>query len=78
MSLNEHCVEALRRIGEIVFPDSISWKAVTKHLRGYDKERAIEQMIEGAKRDPLLTRLKLFCVFTELERLKNNGGLLSE
>lgn len=78
MSLNEHCIEALEKIGQLVFPDSINWKSVTKHLRGYNKEKAIQQMIEAAKKDPLLTRLKLFLVFTELEKLKNNGGLLSE
>lgn len=76
MSLSEECVKALENIGRTVLPSRINFKDVTKHLRGYNKERAIEQMIEGAKRDPLMTRLKLFLVLTELEKLKNNGGLL--
>ena len=76
MSLSEECVKALENIGRTVFPSRINFKDVTKHLRGYNKERAIEQMIEGAKQDPVMTRMKLFVVFTELEKLKNNGGLL--
>jgi len=77
-TLNESCVKALEKIGEIVFPDKIELRDVTQHLRGYNKEKAIEQLIERAREDPLMTRLKLFLVWTELDKLKNNGGLLSE
>jgi len=75
MSLSESCIKALEKMGEIVFPDKIEWKDISKHMKGYDKEKAIGQMVEAAKRDPAMTRLKLFMLYTELQHLANNGGL---
>ena len=76
MSLSEECVSALRNVAETVFPHRISLKDITRHARGYNREVAIEQLIEKAKESPDMTKLKLYIIYTELKKVADNGGLL--
>jgi len=70
----EVLLRAVERIGEAVFPERISLGDIRQHLGGYNKARAVKQLVEAASQDPLITRLKLHMVYAELKRLFDNGG----
>jgi len=66
--------QALERVAELVLPSELKVD-VWKYARhgGYDKKLAVQDFLEGCKAQPLVTKLKLFCVYTELLRLYEKG-----
>jgi len=74
MSKDEIMLQAVERIAEAVFPDRISFTDIRQHLGGYNKAKAIKQLVEAASKDPLITKLKLHMIYAELKRLFDNGG----
>jgi len=69
-NLTPEVEQALQKIAELVLPSDLKLD-VWKYARhgGYDKKLAVEDFLEGCRKQPLVTMLKLFCVYTELLRL---------
>ena len=69
-NLTPEVEQALQKIAELVLPSELKLD-VWKYARhgGYDKKLAVEDFLVGCRKQPLVTRLKLFCVYTELLRL---------
>lgn len=68
--------QAVKRLAEVMLPDSISWDDVKDHIPKYDKAKAVHEVVLRARRDPIFTKMKLYIVYTELKQLADNGGLL--
>jgi len=58
-----------------MLPENISLQEVAKQFP-YSKTKAVERVVEAARQDPLLTKIRLHIIYTELRDLANNGGLL--
>lgn len=43
---------------------------------GYTKKDVIKTIKEESERDPIMTKLRLMTIYTELKKLVDNGGLL--
>jgi len=74
-NLSDVAVKALENILEIVVPHRVDVRDIGKHLRGYDRQKAIETILERAIADPLLTKVKLMAVYGILDAAVKNGGL---
>jgi len=74
--LSEEALKSIESLAELMLPDRIDLSDIRAHLRGYSKRKAVEEVVERAKRDPLITKLKLGIAYTELRKLAQNGGLL--
>lgn len=67
-TLKSDTVEALRNLLDTVVPDF--------NVFGYNKERAIAELLKRAQKEPLMTKLRLHLIYVELKKLADNGGLL--
>jgi len=67
-TLSPETVTALENLLDAVVPDF--------SILGYNKQRAIKEILEGTKKDPLMTKIRLHLIYTELKKLADNGGLL--
>jgi len=72
---DEPLYDAIKRLADLMLPASISLQDVAKQFP-YSKSKAVEQVVEAARQDPLLTKIRLHIIYTELRNLANNGGLL--
>jgi len=75
MSLNDTVMAALENILELVVPHSINFSAVSKHLKGYNREEAIKTILERAQSQPTLTRVQLFIIYNKLHEVVQRGDL---
>jgi len=73
---NEPLYAVIERLADLMLPETISWREIKSHVTGYSKQKAVEQVVEAAKKDPLFTRIRLHIIYSELRELANNGGLL--
>jgi len=74
LELKPEFVQCLERIADLVLPSRLNvdlWK-YARH-GGYDKKMAVEDFVQGCKANPLVTELKLFVVYTELQKLYHAG-----
>ena len=67
--------ETIESLADLLLPETLPFSEVRQHLKGYDKSVAIRQIVERARQDPLITRLRLWLVYGKLDELLNNGGL---
>jgi len=67
-------IEAVRKIAELVAPEHVSLGELTRYMGGYNKQKAVEHVVEAAKKDPLMTKVRLHLIYTELRKLADNGG----
>jgi len=75
MSLNSSVVTALEGILDLVVPHAIEFKAVAKHLKGYDRQAAIKTIIEKAQQDANLTKVRLYLIYSKLDEVVKKGDL---
>ena len=67
--------KTVEELGDLLLPDRIPLSELRGHLKGYRKAKAVEQLVERARADPTITKLKLHLVYARLEYFFNNGGL---
>ena len=72
---SEPMYETIESLADLLLPDVIPFNEVRQHLKGYDKKKAIHQIVERAREEPAITRLRLWIVYGKLDELLNNGGL---
>lgn len=72
---DEKMFATIQEIAEMLLPERISFSDISKHLRGYDKGKAVDDVVGHAREEPLLTRLRLMMVYSKLHELYKNGGL---
>jgi len=75
MSLSDGVANALHDILQLVVPQRIEFSAISKHLKGYNREEAIKTIIERAQANPILTRVQLFIIYNKLDEVVKRGDL---
>ena len=59
---SEPMYETIESLADLLLPETIPFSEVRQHLKGYDKKKAIRQIVEGAREDPAISRLRLWIV----------------
>ena len=71
---NEMMFQTIEKLADLMLPSKIPLSELKDHLRGYNKTKAIEQLVERAREDPIITKVRLMAIYANLEDLFNNGG----
>jgi len=72
---DDEMYSAIEEIANLLLPSRVALSDVGKHLKGYNKEVAVRDVVEHARQDPFITKVLLYQVYAKLQRLINNGGL---
>ena len=67
--------EAIEKLADVLLPARIPLTDLKAHLKGYNKDKAVKQVVERARAEPLITKIRLHLIYARLEDLFNNGGL---
>ena len=67
--------KTIEELGNLLLPERIPLSELKGHLKGYKKAKAVEQLVERARADPIITKVKLHLVYARLQYFFNNGGL---
>lgn len=67
--------DTIERIADLLLPNRMPLSELTDHIKGYNKARAVQKIVERARENPAITKLQLITVYSRLHEFFTNGGL---
>lgn len=67
--------DTIERIADLLLPNRMPMSELKDHIKGYNKARAVQKIVERARENPAITKLQLITVYSRLHEFFTNGGL---